>query len=167
MTKSERNPKSESRKQEAVEGPFFIRASDFGLRHSFVTRSRFIGVRHSSFVILSTFVILSILAIRPSCFLLAATDGNLPDEIPPLMPPHAEIPPSFWERSGQWVVLGAVVLLLVYLAYLVAIVLNRKPLIGKEGVKAVLQEEAKRPDEVSEEPQPGWSRNKASVRSMS
>jgi Ca2+:H+ antiporter len=57
----------------------------------------------------------------------------------------------------------AVVLLLVYVAYLVAIVLNRKPLIGKEGVKAVLQEEAKRPDEVSEEPQPGWSRNKALV----
>ena len=57
----------------------------------------------------------------------------------------------------------SIVLLLVYVAYLVAIVLNRKPLIGKEGVKAVLKEEAKRPDEVSEEPPAGWSRNKALV----
>ena len=35
----------------------------------------------------------------------------------------------------------AVVLFLVYLAYLVAIFLNRKPLIGKEGVKEDLKEE--------------------------
>ena len=57
----------------------------------------------------------------------------------------------------------AVVLFLVYLASLVAIFWNRKPLIGKEGVKANLKEKAERPDEVSEEPEAGWSRNKALV----
>jgi Ca2+:H+ antiporter len=57
----------------------------------------------------------------------------------------------------------AVVLFLVYVAYLISIVLNRKSLIGKEGVKASLKEEEKRPDEVSEESPEGWSRNKALV----
>ena len=42
----------------------------------------------------------------------------------------------------------AVVLFLVYLASLVAIFVNRKPVIGKEGVKANLKEKEKRPDEV-------------------
>jgi Ca2+:H+ antiporter len=55
----------------------------------------------------------------------------------------------------------AVVLFLVYLASLAAILLNRKPLIGKEGVKARLQEKRERPDEVREMPEEGWSRNKA------
>jgi Ca2+:H+ antiporter len=55
----------------------------------------------------------------------------------------------------------AVVLFLVYLASLVAIFVNRKPLIGKEGVKASLKDKEARPDEVSEEPEVGWSRNKA------
>ena len=56
---------------------------------------------------------------------------------------------------------SAVVLFLVYLASLVAIFWNQKPLIGKEGVKANLKEKAERPDEVHEEPEEGWSRNRA------
>jgi Ca2+:H+ antiporter len=55
----------------------------------------------------------------------------------------------------------AVVLFLVYLASLVAILLTRKPVLGKEGVKASLQEKGARPDEVSAEPEVGWSRNRA------
>jgi Ca2+:H+ antiporter len=55
----------------------------------------------------------------------------------------------------------AVVLFLVYLASLVAILVKRKPLIGKEGIKANLQEEEKRPDEARDRPEAGWSRNKA------
>ncbi|MGP0064583.1 MAG: calcium/proton exchanger [Isosphaeraceae bacterium] len=58
---------------------------------------------------------------------------------------------------------SAVVLFLVYLAYLVAIVLDQKSLIGKEGVKATLKEKEERPDEVKDEPEVGWSRNKALV----
>jgi Ca2+:H+ antiporter len=57
----------------------------------------------------------------------------------------------------------AAVLFLVYVAYLIAIVWNQKALIGKEGVKACLKEEEKRPDEVDEESTTGWSRNKSLV----
>ena len=55
----------------------------------------------------------------------------------------------------------AVVLFVIYLASLVAILANRKPMIGKGAVKANLEEKAERPDEVREAPEPGWSRNKA------
>ena len=58
---------------------------------------------------------------------------------------------------------SAVVLFVVYLAYLVAVFVNQKPLIGKEGVKANLKEKEERPDEVSDESETGWSRNKALV----
>ncbi|HEV3005468.1 MAG TPA: calcium/proton exchanger [Pirellulales bacterium] len=58
---------------------------------------------------------------------------------------------------------SAVVLFVVYLAYLVAVYLNQKQLIGKEGVKATLKEKEERPDEVKEESEVGWSRNKALV----
>ncbi len=33
------------------------------------------------------------------------------NDIPPLRPPHAEIPPTFWEQHGLWVVLFGVLLL--------------------------------------------------------
>ena len=55
----------------------------------------------------------------------------------------------------------AVVLFAVYLAYLVAVVLNHKALIGKEGVKSSLQANDVRPDEVTETSEAGWSRNQA------
>jgi Ca2+:H+ antiporter len=55
----------------------------------------------------------------------------------------------------------AVVLFLVYLASLVAVFMERRALIGKEGVKAKLKEQEKRPDEVTDESGAGWSRNKA------
>ena len=37
----------------------------------------------------------------------AQPDSSL-ERIPPLRPPHAEIPPTFWEQHGLWVVLGGV-----------------------------------------------------------
>jgi Ca2+:H+ antiporter len=58
---------------------------------------------------------------------------------------------------------SAVVLFLVYLAYLIAVLSNRRPLIGKDGVKASLKEKGARKDEVEETAEPGWSRNKALV----
>ena len=51
----------------------------------------------------------------------------------------------------------------VYLAYLVAVALNQKGLIGKEGVKANLKDERIRADEATDESDVGWSRNKALV----
>jgi Ca2+:H+ antiporter len=58
---------------------------------------------------------------------------------------------------------SAAVLFVVYLAGLAGIFLNQKPLIGKEGVKARLQERQERPDEVKEEPEEGWSPSRALV----
>ena len=55
----------------------------------------------------------------------------------------------------------AVVLFAVYLAYLFAVILNHKALIGKEGVKASLKEKDVRPDEVTDESEGGWSRHQA------
>jgi Ca2+:H+ antiporter len=56
---------------------------------------------------------------------------------------------------------SAVVLFLVYLGNLIAILWDRKPLIGKEGVKASLKEQQRRPDEVIDRSEVGWGRNKA------
>ena len=55
----------------------------------------------------------------------------------------------------------AALLFLVYLASLVAIFVTRKPVIGKEGVKANLKEKEERPDEAEDQSETGWSRNKA------
>lgn len=56
---------------------------------------------------------------------------------------------------------SAVVLFIAYLAYLVSVVMNQRQLIGKEAVQAHLKDAGIRPDEVAEEAEPGWSRNKA------
>src|ERR1051326_3964939 len=40
----------------------------------------------------------------------AATNiSTAADDLPQLRPPRAEIPPTFWERYGLWVIMGAVV----------------------------------------------------------
>jgi Ca2+:H+ antiporter len=52
-------------------------------------------------------------------------------------------------------------LFLVYLASLVAILMSRRALIGKEAVKANLQEREKRPDEAQAPTKRNWSRNRA------
>jgi Ca2+:H+ antiporter len=56
---------------------------------------------------------------------------------------------------------SAVVLFLVYLAYLASIFLSQKALIGEARVKEKLKDQDVRPDEVGDESQVGWSRNKA------
>ena len=48
------------------------------------------------------------------------------DEIPPLRPPHAEMPPDFWEQYGLWVVVGAV-LFLALICVAVWFLTRRKP----------------------------------------
>ena len=64
----------------------FLRVSGFGLR-----------------VLSAAF---SLLVAHPS--LAAATNSPGPDDIPPLRPPHAEIPATFWDRSSGWVILAGV-----------------------------------------------------------
>lgn len=43
--------------------------------------------------------------------LRAATNSELSEQIPALAPPRGEIPPSFWEQYGNWVLASGVVLL--------------------------------------------------------
>src|SRR5256885_8384914 len=43
----------------------------------------------------------------------AATNSELVDEIPPLRPPRAEIPATFLERYGVWIVVAAGVFLFI------------------------------------------------------
>jgi hypothetical protein len=58
--------------------------------------------------------------------LAAATNLISADEIPPLLPPRPELPPTFWEQYGFWpFVAGAVALLLVATA--VWVMLRPKP----------------------------------------
>ena len=52
------------------------------------------------------------------CTAAMAAETNLidPDAIPPLRPAHGEIPASFWEQHGGWVIAGGVVLVLLMAA---------------------------------------------------
>src|SRR4051812_21421996 len=48
---------------------------------------------------------------------LAQPETQSVDDIPPLRPPHAEIPPTFWEHYGVWIaILGAALLALLIMA---------------------------------------------------
>ena len=42
---------------------------------------------------------------------LSQTNAPEPEQIPPLHPPRAEIPPGFWEQHGHWVIVGCITLL--------------------------------------------------------
>jgi hypothetical protein len=48
----------------------------------------------------------SLLAAQP--LFAAATNAPANDEIPPLRPPHAEIPPTFWDQYSVWIILAGV-----------------------------------------------------------
>jgi hypothetical protein len=70
----------------------FLRDSDFGFR-----------------IFTSALCLLA-----PALSFCAATNTPTSDEIPSLRPPHAELPPSFWEQYGPWtILLGVLVLALV------------------------------------------------------
>lgn len=61
--------------------------------------SAFCGTAEPNEIILSGFRIL--------------TGASEPERLPPLRPPRAPLPPTFWEQYGTWVVLGGVFILLV------------------------------------------------------
>jgi|SRR4051812_19106199 hypothetical protein len=54
----------------------------------------------------------------------AATNSELVDEIPGLRPPRGEIPPTFLDRYGVWIVIAAI--LIVYVAAMAVWLLTRK-----------------------------------------
>ncbi|HYG33243.1 MAG TPA: hypothetical protein VEC99_00575 [Clostridia bacterium] len=59
----------------------------------------------------------------------AATNIAGPDDIPPLRPPRGEIPPTFWELYGGWVIVSAVVALVIILCVVAWILTRPKPTI--------------------------------------
>ena len=63
------------------------------------------GLRNSGFLRILAFMI----RILPSLSFAAA--AQITNDIPPLRPPHAEIPPTLWEQHGGSVSVGAVILL--------------------------------------------------------
>ena len=65
----------------------FLRASDFGIR----------------ILVLGFTLLIAQLS-------FSAANPSAPDEIPVLRPPHAEIPPTYWEQHGFLVVAGVVLL---------------------------------------------------------
>jgi len=58
--------------------------------------------------------------------LYSATNISAGDELPRLRPPHGEIPPTFWEKNGIWVILGSIVGLAL-LAVIIWLVTRPKP----------------------------------------
>ena len=76
--------------------------SSFGFRVSAFLRTSDFGLRILPFG-------LWLLAAQP--VLAAATNSPALDAIPPMRPPHAEIPPTFWEQHGLWVILFGILLL--------------------------------------------------------
>jgi Ca2+:H+ antiporter len=56
---------------------------------------------------------------------------------------------------------SSVVLLATYFAYLIAVLSDKRQILGKDGVKANLQEQHERPDEVSEASETHWSPGKS------
>ena len=87
--------------------------SDFGFRLSF-------GLRPSAFGLFSCIAVLIPRQLQ------AATNLISSDEIPPLRPPRAELPPGFWERYGVAVIILSA-LLIVVLAIAVWFVTRPKP----------------------------------------
>ena len=71
---------------------FGIRISDF--------------LRVSGFGFRALFAAFALLAAQPS--FAAATNSQGPEDIPPLRPPHAEIPATFWDQYSGWVILAGV-----------------------------------------------------------
>jgi hypothetical protein len=59
-------------------------------------------------------------------FPLRAADPISTNDIPPLRPPHAELPPSFWDQYGLWVVIVGV-LFLAFVSCLVWLLTRPKP----------------------------------------
>jgi hypothetical protein len=106
-----RNPKAEGRRKSEYRRP---KAESTIRAHHTRTRSPF-GFRASAFFRLSDFClrtslhILFLVAAHKS--LAAATNAPAEELIPRLRPPRGEMPPTFWEQNGVWIIVACVVLL--------------------------------------------------------
>jgi len=67
------------------------------------------GIRASGFGLRVWLGALSLLTVQLTFG--ATTNSPGANDIPPLRPPHGEIPPTFWEQYGLWIVLSGFVLL--------------------------------------------------------
>ena len=70
---------------------------------------------------------LPLLTTQPS--FAAATNAAGQDQIAPLRPPHAELPPTFWEHYGLWVVLLGGLLLAIVCAAIWLLIRPRPPVV--------------------------------------
>jgi hypothetical protein len=68
--------------------------------------------------------------------LAADTNSLTPDAIPPLRPPHAEIPPTFWDQYSLWVILFGVLLLALVCAAVWLLTRPKPPVIVPPEVRA-------------------------------
>ncbi len=68
--------------------------------------------------------------------LAAATNTPGPDDIPPLRPPHAEMPPTFWEHDGLWVIVLGILFLALACAAGWFLLRPKPPVIVPPGVRA-------------------------------
>ena len=91
----------------------FFRPSDFGLRIS--TPALWLLI--------------------PALPLLAATPTS-PDAIPPLRPPYAEMPPTFWDQYSLWVILFGVLLLALVCAVAWVLTRPKQPMVVPPEVQA-------------------------------
>src|ERR1051326_690308 len=96
----------------------------------------FFGFRPSDFFRLSAFGlrVFALAFLIPSS-LLAATNSDL-DTIPPLRPPRGEIPPTFWEQHGVWIIAGGCFALLGVVAFVWWLARPKPPVVLPPEVQA-------------------------------
>jgi len=117
-----RNPKTEGRRKAEIRMSNAEIGCGCGTRLTLVaTAARLtdptnslLGFRISAFLRPSVFglrVLTPSLSLLATTLSLPGTTSNAPDAIPPLRPPHAEIPATIWDQYSLWVVLLGVLLL--------------------------------------------------------
>jgi len=141
-----RSPKSEGRKKAEARAPKAEGQDDAGARLSPAAAARtpypsHFGLRTSAFFRPSDLGLRTLAAalwlLLPSLPLLAAAPPS-PDDIPPLRPPHAEIPASFWEQHTLLVVMLGILLLAVVCAAAWFLTRPKPPVIVPPDVQARL-----------------------------
>jgi len=87
--------------------------------------------------------------IEKSAFARADFDATPSEKIPPLLPARGEIPPTFWEQHGTWVVVGSILALAVLSAAIWLLTRPRPPVVVPPGTQAreALQDLGKYPED--------------------
>ena len=122
-----RNPKSEGRERSETRRPKAESRCGCGTRLSLAVaagsrsgRTKFLfGLRTSALFRPSDFglrILTAVLWLLAPVLALPAASRTAADDIPPLRPPHAEIPPTFWDQYSLWVILFGVLLLVLVCA---------------------------------------------------